>query len=99
MKFGLGILYKNLAKKNEFRENKLSGNQILHKNVPEFLHIPPVFPENLVNSVQKLHTIFSATIGYVKFDLMKAILSLRVQKCFVCNLFIFIRFCQKLIWK
>ena len=31
MKFGLGVLYKNLAK-NEFRENRLSGNQILHKN-------------------------------------------------------------------
>ena len=94
MKFGLGILYKNLAKKNEFRENKLCGNQILHKDVPEFLHIPPLFPENLVNSVQKTpHNFFLAIIGYVKFDLIKAILSLRVQKYFVCSLCIFIRVC------
>lgn len=54
----LGKFYKNLAKKNEFHENKLSGNQILHKDVSEFLHIPPAFPENFVISIQKNSTQF-----------------------------------------
>jgi len=45
-----GNSLQKLAKESECRE-RLSGNQILHKDVPEFLHIPPVFPENLVNSI------------------------------------------------
>jgi hypothetical protein len=53
LKFGLGIFLQKLAKKSKCREKRLSGNQVLHRDVPEFLHIPPAFPENLVNSIQK----------------------------------------------
>lgn len=45
MKFGVGVLYKQLSRKREFRENRLSDCHCLRKVVNEFLTILAKFTD------------------------------------------------------
>jgi hypothetical protein len=42
MKFGVGVLYKTLSSKLQFRENRLRGGRTLLKGVNEFLPCSPL---------------------------------------------------------
>jgi hypothetical protein len=41
MKFGIGVLYKRLSSRSDFRENRLSDSHTLLKGINEFI---PYFP-------------------------------------------------------
>jgi hypothetical protein len=89
-----------LAKKSECREKRLSGNQILHRDVPEFLHVPPVFPENLVNPIpKKFYIILFGNYWLCEIRFNESHTFLKSAKIFFCSLYIFIRVGKKINMK